>query len=290
MKPVRSVRPWSGPSNALAVITDELDDDLDAALDICQRLRVTEVEVRTIGGRNWLALDEGELSNAVARIRSRGFRVSALASPIFKCPLPGAAAREGAALHGASGSATLADHWELLDRALERASAAGVPLIRIFSCWRVPDPTQVRDEVVEIVGEALRRAMGYPVEVALENEHDCNVATATETIALLDRVPELRIIWDPANHVRAGGSPSESTLDGYVDRIAHMHLKDVDATGTWVGLGHGLVPYEQVVGRLLDGGYAGAFSLETHCELDGSRVAASSAALEMIREYVGVAR
>ena len=160
MKPVRSVRPWSGPSNALAVITDELDDDLDAALDICQRLRVTEVEVRTIGGRNWLALDEGELSNAVARIRSRGFRVSALASPIFKCPLPGAAAREGAALHGASGSATLADHWELLDRALERASAAGVPLTRtlpLSSCVAV----RVRGFVLAREGpSAIRKSTG----------------------------------------------------------------------------------------------------------------------------------
>ena len=71
-----------------------------------------------------------------------------------------------------------------------------VPLIRIFSCWRVATPAAVFERVVEIVAEARRVAAAYPVEVVLENEHDCNVATAAETIALLDAVPDLRIIWD----------------------------------------------------------------------------------------------
>jgi len=267
----------------LCIIVDELGDDLDLALETCARFDVPEVELRTVDGRSWLSLEEPELVDVATRIREQGFGIPALASPIFKCPLPGESDRPGAALHGAAKSATLEDHWALLTQALERASVIEVPLIRIFSCWRVANPAEVFAPVAEIVVEAQRVAAPYPVEVALENEHDCNVATAAETIALLDAVPDLRVIWDPANHVRAGGEPTDSVLAGYGDRIAHMHIKDVGSDGKWVPLGLGLVPYEAVIEQAVAEGYGGAFSLETHCEIDGSRITASAAALVRLR-------
>jgi sugar phosphate isomerase/epimerase len=267
----------------LSIISDELDDDLETALDICDRFGVPEVELRMIGGQNWLALDESALAEAVALVRGRGFEVSALASPIFKCPLPGGSDRPGAALHGGSSTSTIDDHWALLELGLDRAASLKIPVIRMFSCWRAPDPSAVVDDVAAILAEALRRAERFPVEVALENEHDCNIATAAETRAILDAVPALQVIWDPGNHVRAGGAPDDSALSGYADRIAHVHLKDVDESGRWVPLGEGLVPYAQLIDELVAEEYDGSFSLETHCEVDGSRVAATAAALDRLR-------
>lgn len=276
--------------NPISVITDELDDDLETAFQLCLQLGVAAVELRTIDGSNWLALEREALATAVGRARELGLEVTALASSVFKCPLPGRPSRPGAALHGTAAGATLEEHWLLLDRALDHAASVGVPLIRMFSCWRVPDPREVFSEVVEIMAEAQERAAAFPVEVALENEHDCNVATARESLEILTSVPGLRLIWDPANHVRAGGAPPESSFDRSVDRIAHMHLKDVDAEGTWVVLGTGLVSCESVIDAAVRWGYRGAFSLETHCEIDGSRVKATEAGLDLVRDALGATR
>jgi L-ribulose-5-phosphate 3-epimerase len=270
----------------LSIILDELGDDVNKALDACERLGMDGVELRTLDGTNVVRASDSEFDRAVEAVHERGLTVTALASPVLKCSLPGLPAPAGA-LHGARASATLDDSWRDLDRALVLAERHRVPFVRIFSGWRVQDPSKVGEQVAEVVAEALRRAEG-PVEVLLENEHDCNVGTARETSALLDLVPDLRVIWDPGNHVRAGGDPAESALDDDLDRIAHLHLKDADEDGRWVPLGTGLVPFEAVVPRLVRAGYEGSFSLETHCEIDGSVEEASRAALDHLRSVAEV--
>lgn len=272
----------------LSVITDELSGDLESALDACARLGLSEVELRTLGGRSVLALEDEELLAAAELVRSRGLIICALATPIFKCSLPGAPAPAGA-LHGAAAMATIDDSWRLLDRALEVAAKLEIPLVRAFSFWRVPEPAGVFEDVVEALAEALSRARGTGVELALENEHDCNVATAAETRALLERLPELRVIWDPANHVRGGGPPEDAALAGFEERIAHVHLKDVDPAGSWVCVGDGLVRYDVVFERLARSGYEGAFSFETHCTTGGSVEAATRRSLRALDTLVGAA-
>lgn len=259
----------------LSIITDELDPELTPALDACQRLGVPGVELRTLGGQSCLALDDAGFAAAMREIAERRLRVTALASPVFKCVLPGTEASVGA-LHGAKASASLAEHWTMLDQALARAEAHGIPFVRVFSGWRTSDPEAVSADVVVLMREAQRRADGSRVEVVLENEHDCNVATAAETAAVLERVPELRVIWDPGNHIRAGGDPEASACPGFEDRVAHVHVKDVDLSGTWVPVGSGRVPFGAVLDGLLDAGFDGSWSLETHCEIAGSRERASA--------------
>ena len=268
----------SSCATAIGIITDELDADLARALDACDELGLRQVELRTIGGRSWIELSDRDFAAAVDLVRSRGFTLTVLASPIFKCALPGTAAEAGA-LHGAKAGATIEDSWRMLDVALERASTAEAQFLRLFSFWRIADPASVRDATIEVLEEALRRAALTPVELLLENEHDCNVATAAETAAILRYLPNLRIIWDPANHVRAGGDPVASGLPGAADRIAHVHVKDVAHDGSWTVVGTGLVPYPIVVDALRSAGYAGSFSLETHCRLDGSVTRAAEASL-----------
>lgn len=271
----------------LAIISDELDDDLGRALDGCERLGLPAVELRKVAGRSFLDLSDEDAAAAVGAIRERGLAIAALATPVLKCSLPGAPGRAGA-LHGARAEATLDDQWPLLDRALALAARHGIPFVRIFSGWRVEDPRRVFDDVAAIVREALRRAERSGVELLLENEHDCNVATAAETRALLDAVPGLRVIWDPGNHVRAGGAPAQAGLPGAEARIAHVHVKDVDAEGRWVPLGTGRVPVAAFVQGLLAAGYDGVFSLETHCRVDGSVERASEVALAVLRDTCAV--
>jgi L-ribulose-5-phosphate 3-epimerase len=271
----------------LSIILDELGDDVDAALDACQRLGLDGVELRTLAGRSVVEASDAEFDRAVEAIHRRGFGMPALATPVLKCSLPGLPAPAGA-LHGWRAEATIDDSWRGLDRALELAERHEIPFVRIFSGWRVSDPSEVTEQVAEFVAEAVTRAGSSSVEVLLENEHDCNVGTARETSDMLALVPGLRLIWDPGNHVCAGGDPAESALDEDLERIAHLHLKDADSEGRWVPLGTGLVPFEDVVPRLLGVGYEGTFSLETHCEVDGSVEEASRVGLEHLHAVAEV--
>lgn len=272
----------------LGIISDELGDDLGLALDASERLGLHGVELRKVHGRSWADLADAEVIDAVRAVRDRGLEVFAFATPSLKCSLPGAPAPAGA-LHGASAKATLQESLALHDRVVALAARTEVPFVRVFSGWRIADPSQVLDLVAEVVGDAHARAAEHGVEVLLENEHDCNVATAAETAALLDRVPGLRVIWDAANHVRAGGDPADATPPGAADRVAHVHLKDV-GDGRWVPVGTGRVPYADVVGDLQAAGYDGAWSLETHCEVDGSVFEASRVGLAHLREVASCAR
>ena len=271
----------------LGVNTDELDARRDLALDACERLGLTAIELRTLDGRSCVDLPDEVLDRAIDYARIRGFEVLALATPVLKCVLPATHAQVGV-LHGARARATLARSWRELQRAARTAERNRVPFVRIFSGWRVADPRAIEDRVVSVVAQALERAAPYDVELLLENEHDCNVATAAEVADVLAALPGLRVLWDPANHIRAGGAPAEVGLRVAADRIAHVHVKDVDASGRWVPLGSGRVPYRAVVDGLLDAGYAGALSLETHCAIDGSTERATASALDRLRERMAV--
>jgi len=69
---------------------------------------------------------------------------------------------------------------------------------------------------------------------------------------------------DPASFKGLGGL---ETID---DRVAHVHLKDVSATGEWTRVGDGIVDFVALL-RHLDGqGYGGYLSFETHYQRDGS--------------------
>lgn len=268
----------------LGVITDELDDNLDRALDACERLQIADVELRTVGGTNLANLDDERLLSAIADVHARGCRVNVLASPVFKCHLPNTQpnTRSGA-VHGAAAAGSLDENWRLLDRLLAVAERCGIPFVRVFSFWRVAAPQAALDPIADLLSEAVRRAESYAVELLLENEHDCNVATAAETAALLHRVDGLRLIWDPGNHLRAGGGVVDAVGDGFGPRIAHVHMKDIDSRDNWVVLGTGRLPLRSIVNRLQDMGYRGVLSLETHCRVEGSVSRATELSLAALK-------
>ena len=69
---------------------------------------------------------------------------------------------------------------------------------------------------------------------------------------------------DPAAGSGLGG------LETIVDRVAHVHLKDVSAAGTWAEIGSGIVDFQAQLACLADAGYDGYLSFETHYARDGS--------------------
>jgi L-ribulose-5-phosphate 3-epimerase len=276
----------------LSVITDEISQDLDYALEVCEDLEVRTVELRAIGGANVVSHDHGNLQRIKATLDNRGFEVCAISSPFLKCHLYGNGTRQGA-MHFAS-PASREEQWEVLKHSLSVARLLGAPVVRAFSFWRVPDPASVREEVVKALAEAVERVQEAGLKLALENEHECNVGTGAEAGWILGRIssPAFGIIWDPGNEAMMDSAPFPGGYSHVRGRVTHVHLKDVDDERNWTKMGAGIIDYPGQLRALAEDGYAGALSLETHYETPsgGSEGATreSVAAIQALCEQAGV--
>jgi L-ribulose-5-phosphate 3-epimerase len=239
----------------LSVLTDEIDARLGRALDVCEELGIDAVELRMIDGVQVVDHAPDALRAMRQELDDRGFRVSAVASPFLKCDRG-----EG--------------QEDVHERALVAAELLSAPIVRAFSYWREPDPAAALPELGEALRRAAARANAVGVTLALENEHDCNVATSAEVRAALAAAasPDLRVIWDPGNAamIDRGSFIGLGGLEALYDRVAHVHLKDVTASGSWARIGDGIVDFAGLLRYLRDKGYDGYLSFETHYQRDGS--------------------
>ena len=253
----------------LSIITDEISQDLDHALEVCEDLGVRTVELRAIGGANVVSHDQNSLQWIKTTLEDKGFDVCAISSPFLKCHLYGDGTPQGA-MHSAS-PASREEQWDVLERALDVARLLGAPVVRAFSFWRVPDPASVRGEVVQTLTQAVERAQEADLKLGLENEHECNVATGAEAGWVLDRIlsPSFGLIWDPGNEAMLGSKPFPHGYSHVRGRVSHVHLKDVDDEGNWTKVGTGTIDYLGQLRALAEDGYASAISLETHYEAPG---------------------
>jgi L-ribulose-5-phosphate 3-epimerase len=263
----------------LSVITDEIDPSLGPALDVCEELGIRAVELRTVDGVSIVDETTEGLRAMRQELDGRGFRVCAIASPFLKCdrgddPLP---------------------QERVLDRALQAATVMSAPVVRAFAYWREADPSAVLPQLGSALSCAAERARDAGVTLALENEHECNVATSAEARAALDTAgsPHLRLIWDPGNAAMLDPTSFAGLggLETIFDQVAHVHLKDVSASGSWTRVGEGIVDFAALLRYLAGAGYGGYLSFETHYQREGSGELSTRdcvAALRSIAAHAGV--
>ena len=276
----------------LSVITDEISQDLESALGFCEDSGVGTVELRAVGGANIVSHDRSSLERIKATLEDRGFDVCAISSPFLKCHLYGNGTPRGATHFAAPASRE--EQWEVLERSLSAARLLGAPVVRAFSFWRVPDPASARGEVVRALAEAVERAQDAGLELALENEHECNIGTGAEARWVLDLIPSpsFGLVWDPGNEAMMGSEPFPGGYSHVRGRVTHVHLKDVDDEGNWTKVGTGVIDYPGQLRALAEDGYAGVLSLETHYEIPGGGLEGATresiAAIRALCEQAGV--
>ncbi len=217
-----------------------------------------------------------------------GIELAVLDTGFFKVPLPDAVGNEKA----------LDKQWALLDRAFERATVLGTQIIRTFAFTYKGDgvpPSSAYPRIYDLVAESADRAHAAGFRLAVENVGGSYVATAADSTALLESVrsPGLGLTWDPNNSARSGDP--EPFPAGYrsldASRIWHVHLRDYRRTSTgsveWCGVGDGEFDHVGQMKALLQDGYDGVFSLETHYTIDGSKEAASERSLQGLLRAAG---
>ncbi len=137
------------------------------------------------------------------------------------------------------------------------------------------------------------QAAAKKITLLLENEFACNTATGAEAARTMRAVqsPNLKLNWDPGNAAYRG---EIAFPDGFEpipkDRIGHMHCKDLarkaDGTFEWAAMGRGIIDYVGQFRALVQAGYSGTMSLETHWRGAGSEEESSRQSMAGMKEQL----
>jgi sugar phosphate isomerase/epimerase len=284
-----------------AVITDEISQDFESALDVMREYGVTTAELRGLWGKNVLELDEGERRRAKEALERRGMSVCSIASPFGKCKLRPDGEAEAGPLHLAVERGR-EEQLEVLELAIELARFFGTELVRGFAFWKQGEPTEaVWAEIADWFRAPVALAEREGIILGLENEHACMIGTGAEAGQLIDAIdsPALQAIWDPGNAFMAGETPFPDGYRAVAGRMIHLHVKDAvrrpDGEGAWAIVGEGEIDYPGQFRALVADGYQGGVSLETHYRPpsgsteEGSRLCLQGM-LRLLQEASGVRR
>ena len=282
-------------SGRLGILTDEVSDRYEEALDWAAEQGLSHVEVRVVDGRNVAALTDEQARELRRQAEARGLFISAVASPVFKCALdPGRPVASGDTFGQPEESVDA--HHEKLARVIRIAKLLGTHRIRIFSFWRESNPRLYTEEIVGHLREAARVAAREGALLLLENEPSCNGGAAEEVgeyVRLVDS-PALLALWDPGNEAHLGKEAYPSGYASVQGLVGHVHLKDAyvghDGRGRCVPLGSGTVKWIPQLRALAADGYEGLYTIETHFTPEGgSRKTGTRMTLEALKAILNEA-
>lgn len=271
----------------VAVITDEIDANLDHALDVMAEYGVSAAELRQVWDKNIGDTTEQDWERIKRSLDQHGAQAIGLATPFFKCDLPGEeTAGPAGPLHSATARG-LADQIALLEHCIAAARYLDTKMLRVFSFWKrgVLSP-EIEEQIVDAFAEPAALAESAGVTLVLENEHACYLGTGAQTARVLAEIdsPAVRAVWDPGNAFMAGEVPFPTGYEAIKPFVAHVHVKDaVLSAGApapeWTCVGAGQIGWAEQIARLRADGYTGYLSLETHYR-NGTPEASSRACLD----------
>jgi sugar phosphate isomerase/epimerase len=281
--------PWN-----LGIITDQVDLDLTRVLSSFYRkyqLRWAEIRYMNLDGRKryvYADATPAQLKHVKRQLSDAGVKLAVLDTAIFKITLPGTVPL------GENPAYVDPAHFEFsrqmndLKRAADAAHALGTQRIRIFTFRRVAQPAAIFGRIVEELHKAIEVARQQEITLLVENEYDCNTATASETVKLFKAIPDRRLMhnWDPCNAYETGEQPFPATWNQLDHaRISHIHLKDA-AGKEWKPIGAGKLDFAGQFRALKAMNYSGTLSLETRYKSARKDQYASS--VESINGLIGV--
>jgi sugar phosphate isomerase/epimerase len=282
----------------LAAINDEIGLTLEETIAFAKQYGVQWLELRGAQIPKKLQYYEG-LPDAALRglkrqLSDNGLRVSVLDTSLLKYTLPGTVSvkREDFYVRyfaelGFNDETLHRDRLEMLKRDLAVAHALGARDLRIFAFWRVAEPAPLFPRIAEILAEMAETAHRENCRLLIENEGSTNVATSAETAEMMRLVPSsgLGVNWDPQNGIALEPAPFP---DGYAKlpkaRIANVHVKAEGLLGPKNPLDWGAIMH-----ALLNDGYSGKFSLETHRGRGPDNVKASHECMEKMVSLINAA-
>jgi inosose dehydratase len=157
----------------------------------------------------------------------------------------------------------LAEELWRMRKACQWASALGAEHLVVGGGAQRTEPATDADfaRLAAALDEVASLAEGHGL-VASFHPHLTTMVESPDDIARV--LDASRIAFCPdTGHLQAGGGDPVALVRDYRDRIPYVHLKDVDAQGSFVPLGDGVLDVAGVVGVLRETGYDGWITVET---------------------------
>lgn len=206
---------------------DEASAQMDRQVAAMLRNGLQGLEIRGVDGVNVAEITATKAKEVRKLLDDNGLCTWSVGSPIGKIRL----------------DEDFNTHMDTFRHILETSDILGAENIRMFSFY-TQEHTAVRNQVIDRLGRMLEVAKGAGIALCHENEKGIYGDTADHCLELLQALPGLHAIFDPANFVQCGEDPLRAWAL-LKDRVKYLHVKDALPDGSVVpaGKGEGNIPF-----------------------------------------------
>ena len=238
-----------------SAISDEISQDFEVAAQLAVKYGLEALEIRSVNDKQPDKFTEEDIKNIKETAEKYGLKICAVSPAFFKCSVNDAAAVEA--------------QYELLEKNAKVADSLGAKFIRGFTFWA--KDTNGTD-IIPYYKKAIEILEKYDKTLVIELDPSVNASNGESVAAVVEAVnsPRVKGLWDPGNDIYdpKGEVPYPYGYEKIKDKMVHMHIKDakLDENGNpmCVAIGTGAVGFAEHLTRLLEDGYDGFISLETH--------------------------
>lgn len=237
----------------LTAFADEINKDLKTQMDVLENHNIKYIDLREINRKCIVDYTLDEVAEIKKQLDERGFKISAIASPIGKIYI----------------TDDFEPHLELFKHTLDIADILEVKYIRMFSFF-IPhgeEPVKYRQEVLNRWNEFISAAKGRDVILLHENEKEIYGDTPERCLDLIETLncKYMKVLIDPANFVQCNVETFPYAYNMLKDYIEYLHIKDALFTsGKVVPSGCGDGKIKEILCDLHERGFEGFISLEPH--------------------------
>ncbi len=204
----------------LCAFSDEASGSLEGQIAALRRNGISYMEIRNVDGKNIKDITLERAGEIKKILDENQIKVWSIGSPIGKVDI----------------DTDIDEYMQVVCHILEIAKILECDRIRMFSFFKAYDKSE---KVMEYLKKMVEKAALYNIKLCHENEKDIYGDTAERNLQILENVPGLYYIYDPANFLQIG-EDAKKTLSLLADKAEYFHIKDViSKTGQLVPAGEG---------------------------------------------------
>ena len=240
------------------VITDEISQDFETALDVAAKYGLDGVEIRSVWDKSAHELNSADIERIKGLLKKKGLRVCAIGSQFFKCSM--------------NNDAEVSAHIKILEKCISLAKELDARFIRGFTFWKEGDFNDNLSDLLNRFKLPIRMLHKTGMTMVLESDPSVYASNARKLKRVVEGLDSdcVKALWDPGNDIYDpdGEIPFPDGYDIIKPFMVHMHLKDATKQGNGkiagMPIGNGQVDLKGQFEALLRDGYDGYVVLETH--------------------------
>lgn len=204
---------------------DEAGGNIDHQIEALLRNGLSGIEIRNTEYGNISDLNAEQAKEIMKKLSDNGLVCWSLGSPIGKISIEGD---------------DFEKHLDKLKNTLDISGELNCNNMRMFSFYLPHDknPEDYKEKVIERLHKMCELAKPYNMNMCHENEKGIFGDIPERCLELLNAVPELKNVFDPANYIQCNVD-TKAGWELLKDKTVYMHIKDALKDGRVVPAGKG---------------------------------------------------